>query len=203
MLFQNKENLAAKVHQLHLVVGRKSERSKDLCCYSIILCEKITPIKGRMTLSECSQCRMCGKEFKGKKCLLKHEAQHLNDLGLANAEKLGQMGPPLASVEAGQQEDSQYRCRYVHSKALDSSFKIDPRIYPSSKVRIGIGGKPRDSYGLKRSTILLSLVRVLGVKGGSSLLYLLAQNTVHWSLRVLEGRVCNGLNGSSKSSNFS
>ena len=67
-----------------------------------------------MTLSECSQCRMCGKEFKGKKCLLKHEAQHLNDLGLANAEKLGQMGPPLASVEAGQQEDSQYRCRYVH-----------------------------------------------------------------------------------------
>ena len=57
---------------------------------------------------------MCGKEFKGKKCLLKHEAQHLNDLGLANAEKLGQMGPPLASVEAGQQEDSQYRCRYVH-----------------------------------------------------------------------------------------
>ena len=113
VLFQNIQNLATNFHLLHLVVGRKSERSKDLCCYSIILCEKITPIKGRMTLSECSQCRMCGKEFKGKKCLLKHEAQHLNDLGLANAEKLGQMGPPLASVEAGQQEDSQYRCRYV------------------------------------------------------------------------------------------
>ena len=45
---------------------------------------------------------------------LLNEAQHLNDLGLANAEKLGQMGPPLASVEAGQQEESQYRCRYVH-----------------------------------------------------------------------------------------
>ena len=42
-------------------------------------------------------------------------------------------------------------------------------------MRIGIGRKPRDSYGLKRSTILVSLVRVLGVKGGSSLLYLLAQ----------------------------
>ena len=114
VLFQNKQNLAAKFHQLHLLVGRKAESIKYFCCYSIILYEKSTPIKGRMTLSECSQCRMCGKEFKGKKCLLKHEAQHLNDLGLANAEKLGQMGPPLASVEAGQLEDSQYRCRYVH-----------------------------------------------------------------------------------------
>ena len=57
---------------------------------------------------------MCGKVYKSKKCLLKHEAQHLDDLGLANSEKLGQMGPPLASVEAGQQEDSQYRCRYVY-----------------------------------------------------------------------------------------
>ena len=41
--------------------------------------------------------RMCAKGFKSKKCLLKHEAAHLTDLGMA--------GDPIA------QDESQYRCR--------------------------------------------------------------------------------------------